>query len=99
MRRGPSAGVKCSAARLFMSCQLNTGDGEAKPGCAAGGNEEDGPPRPRPWRGPSDGEEASMSDEILSAQDGGILRVTINRPEAGNAMTDAMAQELTRIIA
>ena len=40
-----------------------------------------------------------MSDEILSAQDGGILRVTINRPEAGNAMTDAMAQELTRIIA
>jgi len=28
--------------------------------------------------------------EILSEQDGGILRVTINRPDAGNAMTDAM---------
>ena len=40
-----------------------------------------------------------MSESILSAQDGGILRVTINRPDAGNAMTDAMALELTRIIA
>jgi enoyl-CoA hydratase len=40
-----------------------------------------------------------MSEEILCAQDGGILRVTINRPEVGNAMTDAMALELTRIIA
>jgi enoyl-CoA hydratase len=44
-------------------------------------------------------EEASMSEEILSAQDGGMLRVTINRPDVGNAMTDAMAKELTRIIA
>ncbi|MBV9969152.1 MAG: enoyl-CoA hydratase/isomerase family protein [Xanthobacteraceae bacterium] len=40
-----------------------------------------------------------MGDEILSAEDGDILRVTINRPEAGNAMTDPMAVELTRIIA
>ena len=40
-----------------------------------------------------------MGDEILSAQDGGILRVTINRPEAGNAMTDPMAVEMTRIVA
>ena len=39
-----------------------------------------------------------MSNEILSEQDGGILRVTINRPDAGNAMTDAMALELTAII-
>src|ERR1700693_3982602 len=42
---------------------------------------------------------ASMSENILSEQDGGILRVTINRPDAGNAMTDAMALELTGIIA
>src|ERR1700731_1390311 len=42
---------------------------------------------------------ASMSESILSEQDGGILRVTINRPDAGNAMTDAMALELTAIIA
>ncbi len=40
-----------------------------------------------------------MSETILSEQDGGILRVTINRPDAGNAMTDAMALELTGIIA
>jgi enoyl-CoA hydratase len=39
-----------------------------------------------------------MSNEILAEQDGGILRVTINRPDAGNAMTDAMALELTGII-
>jgi enoyl-CoA hydratase len=40
-----------------------------------------------------------MSESILSEQDGGILRVTINRPDAGNAMTDAMALELTAIVA
>lgn len=39
-----------------------------------------------------------MSEYILSEQDGGILRVTINRPEAGNAMTDDMALELTGIV-
>jgi enoyl-CoA hydratase len=39
-----------------------------------------------------------MSESILSEQDGGILRVTINRPDAGNAMTDEMALELTDII-
>jgi len=39
-----------------------------------------------------------MSNEILAEHDGGILRVTINRPEAGNAMTDAMALELTGIV-
>lgn len=39
-----------------------------------------------------------MGNEILTEQDGGILRVTINRPDAGNAMTDAMALELTAIV-
>jgi enoyl-CoA hydratase len=40
-----------------------------------------------------------MSKTIIVEQDGGILRVTINRPEVGNAMTDAMALELTAIVA
>jgi enoyl-CoA hydratase len=39
-----------------------------------------------------------MSNEILAEQDGGILRVIINRPDAGNAMTDSMALELTGIV-
>jgi enoyl-CoA hydratase len=36
-----------------------------------------------------------MSDEIQVKQDGPILRITINRPEHGNAATDPMALELT----
>ncbi|MCC6887605.1 MAG: enoyl-CoA hydratase/isomerase family protein [Hyphomicrobiales bacterium] len=40
-----------------------------------------------------------MSDEILVKQDGAILRVTINRPEHGNAATDPMALELTDTLA
>jgi enoyl-CoA hydratase len=39
-----------------------------------------------------------MTNEILHEQDGAILRITLNRPEAGNGMTDAMAAELTRLI-
>ncbi len=39
-----------------------------------------------------------MSEEILSQQDGPILRITLNRPEAGNGATDAMALELTRLL-
>ena len=39
-----------------------------------------------------------MSENILTEQDGGVLRITINRPDAGNAMTDAMAIELTGIV-
>jgi enoyl-CoA hydratase/carnithine racemase len=38
-----------------------------------------------------------MSD-FLVEQQGALLRVTINHPERGNGMTDAMAGELTRII-
>jgi enoyl-CoA hydratase len=40
-----------------------------------------------------------MSENIIVEQDNGILRVTINRPDAGNAMTDAMALELTGLVA
>src|SRR5579872_3121869 len=39
-----------------------------------------------------------MSENFIVEQDGGILRVTVNRPDAGNAMTDAMALELTAIV-
>jgi len=39
-----------------------------------------------------------MSDDILSQQDGPILRITLNRPDAGNGATDAMAVELTRLL-
>jgi enoyl-CoA hydratase len=38
-----------------------------------------------------------MSDFLIEPT-GGVLRVTINHPERGNAMTDAMAAALTRII-
>lgn len=39
-----------------------------------------------------------MSNEILTQQDGQVLRITINRPDQGNGMTDPMVVELTGII-
>jgi enoyl-CoA hydratase len=39
-----------------------------------------------------------MSNELLVQQDGPILRVTINRPEQGNGMSDAMALELASLL-
>jgi enoyl-CoA hydratase len=39
-----------------------------------------------------------MSDEILVKQDGPILRITINAPDRGNAVTDDMVRTLTRTI-
>ena len=36
--------------------------------------------------------------DILSTQDGPILRVTLNRPERGNAVSDEMVADLTGII-
>ena len=39
-----------------------------------------------------------MSKDILTQQDGAILRVTINRPESGNGMSNAMAVELAEIL-
>ena len=38
-----------------------------------------------------------MSNEILVQQDGPILRVTLNRPDAGNGVSDDMAAELAGI--
>jgi len=39
-----------------------------------------------------------MSNELISMQDGPALRITINRPDAGNGMSDDMARELTRLL-
>jgi enoyl-CoA hydratase len=39
-----------------------------------------------------------VSDDIITKQDGAILRITLNRPERGNAMSDDMVRELTGII-
>src|SRR5262245_12570133 len=39
-----------------------------------------------------------MADEILVKQDGPILRITINAPDRGNAVTADMVRELTRLI-
>ena len=39
-----------------------------------------------------------MSNEILTKQDGEVLRITINRPDNGNGMTDGMVVEFTNII-
>lgn len=40
-----------------------------------------------------------MSETILKKLEGEILQVTLNRPDAGNGVTDAMAIELTGILA
>jgi enoyl-CoA hydratase len=42
--------------------------------------------------------ETVLSDTILTMADGPILRVTLNRPDTGNDMTDEMAAELTGIL-
>ena len=39
-----------------------------------------------------------MADEILVQQDGPILRITLNAPDRGNAVTDDNVRELTRLI-
>src|SRR6478672_7920620 len=39
-----------------------------------------------------------MADEILVRQDGPILRITLNAPDRGNAVTDDNVRELTRLI-
>ncbi len=39
-----------------------------------------------------------MSDEILTARKGPVLEITLNRPQIGNAASDAMAVELTRLL-
>ena len=42
-------------------------------------------------------QEAAISD-ILTAQKGPILEITLNRPQDGNAASDEMAEELTKLL-
>jgi len=39
-----------------------------------------------------------MSSDILTARKGPVLEITLNRPEIGNAASDAMAIELTKLL-
>jgi enoyl-CoA hydratase len=39
-----------------------------------------------------------MADQILTARKGPILEITLNRPEIGNAASDAMAVDLAKIL-
>jgi enoyl-CoA hydratase len=39
-----------------------------------------------------------MANEILTARKGPVLEITLNRPELGNAASDAMAVELTKLL-
>jgi len=39
-----------------------------------------------------------MANEILTERKGPILEITLNRPEIGNAASDAMAVELTKLL-
>jgi enoyl-CoA hydratase len=39
-----------------------------------------------------------MTQDIIAQQDGPVLRITLNRPEQGNGISDEMARELTRLL-
>jgi enoyl-CoA hydratase len=39
-----------------------------------------------------------MSNDILTARKGPVLEITLNRPQIGNAASDAMAVELTKLL-
>ena len=39
-----------------------------------------------------------MTDQILTARKGPVLEITLNRPEIGNAASDAMAVELAKLL-
>jgi enoyl-CoA hydratase len=39
-----------------------------------------------------------MSSDILTVQDGPICRITLNRPERGNAVSDEMVADLTKLV-
>jgi enoyl-CoA hydratase len=39
-----------------------------------------------------------MADHVLTARKGPVLEITLNRPEIGNAASDAMAIELTKLL-
>jgi enoyl-CoA hydratase/carnithine racemase len=56
----------------------------------------DTPKRPPPTPNASQ-EEAAISD-ILTSQNGPILEITLNRPQDGNAASDDMAEQLTKLL-
>src|SRR5262249_27196526 len=56
------------------------------------------PNKSRPNRSRPNRRKSHMSGHILTAQKGPILEITLNRPEIGNAASDAMAVELTRLL-
>ena len=39
-----------------------------------------------------------MSQDLLVQQDGPVLRITLNRPDNGNGMTDAMALQFAEVV-
>ena len=39
-----------------------------------------------------------MANEIVTASKGPVLEITLNRPEIGNAASDGMAVELTKLL-
>ena len=39
-----------------------------------------------------------MSQDVLVQQDGPVLRITLNRPDNGNGMTDAMALQFAEVV-
>src|SRR5262249_58260003 len=39
-----------------------------------------------------------MSSDILTARKGPVLEITLNRPQIGNAASDAMAVEFTKLL-
>ena len=43
-------------------------------------------------------ESKTMSDEILVQRNGPVTEIVLNRPDHGNAATDDMAKELTRLL-
>src|SRR5262249_48103615 len=43
-------------------------------------------------------EDHAMASDILTARKGPVLEITLNRPQIGNAASDAMAIELTKLL-
>src|SRR5207249_5942315 len=53
------------------------------------------PSGPAAWRGgPRRPGVAAMSDDVLRRVDKGVLWITLNRPDAGNAMTQDMRNQI-----
>ena len=89
-RRGGQRGGRC-ALGLRRDAPRNAGDG----GAGVAGD----PGRKSKGRASGGDGENEMANDILVKQDGPILRITLNEPKRGNAVTDDMVRELTKLIA